>query len=122
MALLRRRDLSVTEVCFAVGCSSLGTHLQHPLHRTGRDAAQRLPEPGAPRSGDAVVRDGRGTYAILTLATPDLDVTFARLEASGADIVQEPIAQPYGVRDCAVRDPAGNLLRINEVQNRNSDS
>ncbi len=64
----------------------------------------------------------KGTYAILTLATPDLNVTFARLEASGADIVQEPIEQPYGVRDCAVRDPAGNLLRINEVQNRNSDS
>jgi len=64
----------------------------------------------------------KGTYAILTLATQDLDVTFARLEASGADIVQEPIKQPYGVRDCAVRDPAGNLLRINEVQNRNSDS
>jgi len=58
----------------------------------------------------------KGTYAILTLATPDLDVTFARLEASGADIVQEPIEQPYGVRDCAVRDPAGNLLRINEVR------
>ncbi len=64
----------------------------------------------------------KGTYAILTLATQDLDVTFARLEASGADIVQEPIEQPYGVRDCAVRDPAGNLLRINEVQNKNSDS
>jgi len=64
----------------------------------------------------------KGTYAILTLAIPDLNVTFARLEASGADIVQEPIEQPYGVRDCAVRDPAGNLLRINEVQNRNSDS
>jgi len=68
------------------------------------------------------VRDGRGTYAILTLAIPDLNVTFAGLEASGADIVQEPIEQPCGVRDCAVRDPAGNLLRINEVQNRNSDS
>ncbi len=58
----------------------------------------------------------KGTYAILTLATPDLDVTFAKLEASGADIVQEPIEQPYGVRDCALRDPAGNLLRINEVR------
>lgn len=57
----------------------------------------------------------KGTYAILTLATPDLDETFAKLEASGADIVQEPIEQPYGIRDCAVRDPAGNLLRINEV-------
>jgi uncharacterized glyoxalase superfamily protein PhnB len=58
----------------------------------------------------------KGTYAMLTLATPDLDVTFAKLEASGVDIVQEPIEQPYGVRDCAVRDPAGNLLRINEVR------
>jgi len=58
----------------------------------------------------------KGTYAILTLATADLDVTFAKLAASGADIVQEPIEQPYGVRDCAVRDPAGNLLRINEVR------
>ncbi|WP_433613080.1 VOC family protein [Prescottella agglutinans] len=57
----------------------------------------------------------KGTYAILTLATPDLDETFAKLEANGADIVQEPIDQPYGIRDCAVRDPAGNLLRINEV-------
>jgi len=58
----------------------------------------------------------KGTYAILTLATPDLDVTFATLEASGADIIQEPIDQPYGVRDCAVRDPAGNLIRISEVR------
>jgi catechol 2,3-dioxygenase-like lactoylglutathione lyase family enzyme len=58
----------------------------------------------------------KGTYAILVLATRDLDETFAKLEGSGADIVQEPIEQPYGVRDCAVRDPAGNLLRINEVR------
>ncbi len=58
----------------------------------------------------------KGTYAILTLATADLDGTFERLEASGIEIVQEPIEQPYGIRDCAVRDPAGNLLRINEVR------
>ncbi|SEL00424.1 VOC family protein [Rhodococcus maanshanensis] len=58
----------------------------------------------------------KGTYAILTLATPDLDDTFAKLVANDADIVQEPIDQPYGIRDCAVRDPAGNLLRINEVR------
>ncbi|MFC4785932.1 VOC family protein [Nocardioides sp. MAHUQ-72] len=58
----------------------------------------------------------KGTYAILTLATPDVDATFAALEAGGADIVQEPIDQPYGIRDCAVRDPAGNLIRINEVR------
>ena len=58
----------------------------------------------------------KGTYARLTLATADLDGVFARLEASGAEVVQEPIEQPYGVRDCAVRDPAGNLLRINELR------
>ncbi len=56
----------------------------------------------------------KGSYAILILATADLDGTFARLEASGAEVVQEPIEQPYGIRDCAFRDPAGNLIRINE--------
>jgi catechol 2,3-dioxygenase-like lactoylglutathione lyase family enzyme len=57
----------------------------------------------------------KGTYAIITFATPDLDGAFDRLQASGAEIVQEPTEQPYGVRDCAVRDPAGTLIRINEV-------
>ncbi|TDB88501.1 VOC family protein [Actinomadura sp. KC216] len=56
----------------------------------------------------------KGTYAGINLATPDLDETFAKLEASGAEVVQEPTEQPYGVRDCAFRDPAGNLLRIQE--------
>ena len=58
----------------------------------------------------------KGTYARLLLATKDLDGTFERLAASDAEIVQEPIEQPYGVRDCAVRDPAGNLLRIQELR------
>jgi uncharacterized glyoxalase superfamily protein PhnB len=57
----------------------------------------------------------KGTYAMLLLATKDLDGTFERLQASDAEIVQEPTVQPYGVRDCAVRDPAGNLLRIQEL-------
>ncbi|MFV2103887.1 VOC family protein [Micromonospora sp. LOL_024] len=57
----------------------------------------------------------KGTYGAVTLATPDLDGAFARLESSGAEVVQEPTEQPYGVRDCAFRDPAGNLVRINEV-------
>jgi catechol 2,3-dioxygenase-like lactoylglutathione lyase family enzyme len=56
----------------------------------------------------------KGTYATILLATADLDGAFARLQASGAEVVQEPIEQPYGVRDCAVRDPAGNLMRIQE--------
>jgi catechol 2,3-dioxygenase-like lactoylglutathione lyase family enzyme len=58
----------------------------------------------------------KGTYAMLLLATPDLDDTFERVQAAGAEVVQEPIEQPYGVRDCAFRDPAGNVIRINEVR------
>ncbi|MEI2453501.1 VOC family protein [Lysobacter firmicutimachus] len=54
----------------------------------------------------------KGTFAILMLATPDLDGVFARLQSGDVEIVQEPTDQPYGVRDCAVRDPAGNLIRI----------
>jgi uncharacterized glyoxalase superfamily protein PhnB len=56
----------------------------------------------------------KGTYGILLLATKELDTTFEKLQASDAEIVQEPIEQPYGVRDCAVRDPAGNMIRIQE--------
>jgi catechol 2,3-dioxygenase-like lactoylglutathione lyase family enzyme len=58
----------------------------------------------------------KGSYARIILATADLDGTFARLEASGADVIQEPTEQPYGVRDCAFRDPAGNEIRINELR------
>jgi uncharacterized glyoxalase superfamily protein PhnB len=58
----------------------------------------------------------KGTYAIITLATADLDGAFERLQASDAEVVQEPTEQPYGIRDCAVRDPAGNLIRVNELR------
>ncbi|MGW3473720.1 VOC family protein [Saccharopolyspora sp. NPDC000995] len=58
----------------------------------------------------------KGTFAIITLASTDLDGTFERLQASDVEVVQEPTEQPYGVRDCAVRDPAGNLIRINELR------
>ena len=58
----------------------------------------------------------KGTYAIIVLATNDLDGTFERLQASEAEVVQEPTEQPYGIRDCAFRDPAGNLIRINQVR------
>ena len=57
----------------------------------------------------------KGTYAGILLATADLDGTFARLQSGVAEVVQEPTEQPYGVRDCAFRDPAGNLVRIQEV-------
>jgi len=58
----------------------------------------------------------KGTYAGINLATKDLDGTFERLQAGDAEVVQEPTEQPYGVRDCAFRDPAGNLIRIQELR------
>jgi catechol 2,3-dioxygenase-like lactoylglutathione lyase family enzyme len=58
----------------------------------------------------------KGSYARVVLATADLDGAFARLQAGGAEVVQEPTEQPHGVRDCAFRDPAGNLVRINQLR------
>jgi uncharacterized glyoxalase superfamily protein PhnB len=58
----------------------------------------------------------KGTFAGVNLATSDLDTTFERLQAGDADVVQEPVEQPWGVRDCALRDPAGNMIRIFEVR------
>jgi predicted enzyme related to lactoylglutathione lyase len=58
----------------------------------------------------------KGSFARIILATADLDGAFARLQASGADVIQEPTEQPYGVRDCAFRDPAGNEIRINQLR------
>jgi uncharacterized glyoxalase superfamily protein PhnB len=56
----------------------------------------------------------KGTFASINLATADLDGTFERLAAGGAEVVQEPTEQPYGIRDCSFRDPAGTLIRISE--------
>jgi catechol 2,3-dioxygenase-like lactoylglutathione lyase family enzyme len=58
----------------------------------------------------------KGSYFGVNLATADLDGTFAKLEGSSAEVVQEPTEQPYGVRDCAFRDPAGNMIRIQELR------
>jgi len=56
----------------------------------------------------------KGSYGIIILATPDLEATFERVQARGAEVVEEPTDQPYGVRDCAIRDPAGNMIRIQQ--------
>src|SRR5215216_71985 len=58
----------------------------------------------------------KGTYASVNLATSDVDGAFERLQAGDAEVVQEPTDQPYGIRDCAFRDPAGNLIRIQELR------
>ncbi len=57
----------------------------------------------------------KGSFASINLASKDLDSTFDRLQAGGAEVVQEPTDQPYGIRDCSLRDPSGNLLRIQQV-------
>jgi catechol 2,3-dioxygenase-like lactoylglutathione lyase family enzyme len=82
-----------------------------------------LEPPGAPGCG---ITDGerrtitemmaKGSYARILLATDDLDGTFEKVQAGGAEVVQEPTEQPYGIRDCAFRDPAGNLVRIQELR------
>jgi catechol 2,3-dioxygenase-like lactoylglutathione lyase family enzyme len=58
----------------------------------------------------------KGTLARIVLSTADLDAVFAKVKDAGAEVVQEPTDQPYGMRDCAFRDPSGNLVRINEVR------
>ncbi|MFJ9519489.1 VOC family protein [Kitasatospora sp. NPDC101801] len=58
----------------------------------------------------------KGTYGWILLATPDLDGVFGKLRGGGAEVVQEPTEQPYGIRDCAVRDPAGNMVRFQELR------
>jgi predicted enzyme related to lactoylglutathione lyase len=56
-----------------------------------------------------------GSYAFINLATPDLEGAFEKLQAGGADVVQEPADQPWGARDCVFRDPAGNTVRIQQA-------
>jgi len=58
----------------------------------------------------------KGTFAMLLLGATDLDAVFQRLQERDAEIVQEPIDQPYGVRDFGVRDPAGNMIRVQQLK------
>ena len=80
------------------------------LHPPGAD-------PGITDEERRVIEEmmAKGTFAGINLATPDLDGTFEKLQAGEAEVVQEPTEQPWGVRDCALRDPAGNMIRIFEV-------
>lgn len=73
-------------------------------------------DPGITEDERATIAEmmAKGTYARLLLATPELAEVFDRVLASGAEVVQEPTDMPYGIRDCAVRDPAGNLIRIQQ--------
>ncbi|MDF9810899.1 VOC family protein [Streptomyces sp. SPB162] len=113
------RDVLGFEVRNDVGYNGLRWITVGPAGQPGVSIVLHPPaaDPGVTDDERRTVTEmmAKGTYAIITFATPDLDATFERLQA-GAEVVQEPTEQPYGVRDCAVRDPAGNLIRINEIR------
>ncbi|MGW1059529.1 VOC family protein [Micromonospora rubida] len=80
--------------------------------------APPLADPGVTDEERRVIREmmAKGTYGWIVLATPDLDSVFEKVQAGDVEVVQEPVEQPYGIRDCAFRDPAGNMVRIQEVR------
>jgi uncharacterized glyoxalase superfamily protein PhnB len=118
-ALAFYRDTLGFEVRLDVGYSGMRWITVGPPGQPGTSIVLYPPgaDPGITDDERRTITEmmAKGTYAIITLATTDLDGTFEQLQASGADVVQEPTDQPYGIRDCAFRDPAGNLIRINQL-------
>ncbi|MFB4272666.1 VOC family protein [Nonomuraea sp. GTA35] len=114
------RDVLGFEVREDVGYDGMRWITVHPAGRPGTSIVLQPPaaDPGVTEAERRTIAEmmAKGTYAGILLATADLDGLFERLQAGDAEIVQEPIEQPFGVRDCAVRDPAGNLIRIQEVR------
>ncbi|KJK57312.1 VOC family protein [Saccharothrix sp. ST-888] len=117
-ALAFYRDTLGFEVRNDVGSGGMRWITVGPADQPGTSIVLEPPAAGHGVTDDerrtVVEMMAKGSYARITLATTDLDGTFARVQAGGAEVVQEPTEQPYGVRDCAFRDPAGNLIRINE--------
>jgi catechol 2,3-dioxygenase-like lactoylglutathione lyase family enzyme len=113
------RDLLGFEVRNDVGFNGLRWLTVGPVDQPGTAIVLTPPavDPGLTDDERRTIAEmmAKGTYAIITLATDDLDGTFAHLQAGGVEVVQAPIDQPYGVRDAAIRDPAGNLIRINQL-------
>ncbi|WP_026876319.1 VOC family protein [Jiangella gansuensis] len=113
------RDTLGFEVRNDVGYDGMRWITVGPVNQPGTSIVLHPPavDPGITEDERRTVLEmiAKGTYTAITLATDDLDGLFGRLQASGADVVQEPTDQPYGVRDCAFRDPAGNLIRINQL-------
>jgi catechol 2,3-dioxygenase-like lactoylglutathione lyase family enzyme len=112
------RDVLGFEVLGDVGYESMRWITVRPPGQTGAAIVLEPPaaDPGVTDDERTVIAEmmAKGTYSGLLLATDDLDATFERVEAADAEIVQEPMDQDWGARDFAVRDPAGNLIRIQE--------
>ena len=118
-ALAFYRDTLGFEVHNDVGYENMRWITVGPVGQPGTSTVLHPPaaDPGITDQERRTILEliAKGAYTAITLATDDLNGLFARLEAAGADIVQEPIDQDYGVRDCAFRDPTGNLIRINQL-------
>lgn len=118
-ALAFYRDALGFEVRNDVGYEGMRWITVGPVNQPGTSIVLHPPaaEPGITDDERRTILEliAKGSYGAITLATDDLDGVFDRLQASDAEVVQEPTDQPYGVRDCAFRDPAGNLVRINAL-------
>ncbi|GAA1587658.1 VOC family protein [Kribbella sancticallisti] len=119
-ALAFYRDTLGFEVRNDVGYQGMRWITVGPPEQPGTSIVLHPPaaDPGITDDERRVIAEmmAKGTYASINLATKDLDATFERLQATDAEVVQEPTDQPYGVRDCAFRDPAGNMVRIQELR------
>ncbi|GAA3959622.1 VOC family protein [Actinoplanes auranticolor] len=119
-ALAFYRDTLGFEVRNDVGYNGLRWITVGPAGQPGTSIVLHPPaaDPGITDDERRTITEmmAKGTYAGINLATKDLDAVFERLQAGDADIVQEPTDQPYGVRDCALRDPAGNMIRIQQLR------
>ncbi|GAA3598207.1 VOC family protein [Nonomuraea rosea] len=114
------RDVLGFEVRDDVGYDGMRWITVGPADQPGMSIVLEPPAavPGITEDERRIITEmmAKGTYAGILLATADLDGTFERLQAGDADVVQEPTEQPYGVRDCAFRDPAGNMIRIQQLR------
>jgi len=114
------RDVLGFEVRLDVGQGTMRWITVGPADQPGTSIVLHPPavDPGITEDERRLISEmmAKGTYTMLVLATKDLTSTFDRLQAGGAEVVQEPTDQPYGVRDCAFRDPAGTLIRVNELR------
>ncbi|MGX5207916.1 VOC family protein [Streptomyces violaceus] len=119
-ALAFYRDTLGFEVRNDVGYEGMRWITVGPVGQPGTSTVLHPPaaDPGITEDEGRTIAEmmAKGTYASIVLATTDVDGTFDRLQAGDAEVVQEPVDQPYGVRDCAFRDPAGNMIRIQQLK------
>ncbi|WP_086853185.1 VOC family protein [Streptomyces coeruleofuscus] len=119
-ALAFYRDTLGFEVRNDVGYEGMRWITVGPAGQPGTNIVLHPPaaDPGVTEEERRTIAEmmAKGTYASIVLAAPDVDAVFERVQAGDAEVVQEPVDQPYGVRDCAFRDPAGNMVRIQQLK------